>query len=54
MFPVNIAHSVTIDCQITQNGWQLASLREMLLDRTHLKADTDLKFMVTSYSGDGQ
>jgi hypothetical protein len=51
-FPVDITHSATIDCEVTQNGWRPASLREMLRDRTLLKADKDLKFRVTSCSVD--
>jgi hypothetical protein len=53
MFPVDIAHSVAIDCEVTQNGWRPASLREMLRDRTLLKADKDLKFRVVDCSVDG-
>lgn len=52
-FPVDITHTVSIDCEITQSGWRPALLREMLRERTLLKADKDLKFMVTSCSVDG-
>lgn len=51
-FPVDITHSVTIDCEVTQNGWRPASLREMLRRKTLLKADKDLKFTVTSCTVD--
>lgn len=48
MFPVDIAHSVTIDCEVTQDGWRPASLREMLRGRTLVMTNRDLRFKVTS------
>lgn len=47
-FPVDITHSVTIDCEVTQDGWRPASLREMLRGRSPLMANKGLKFKVTS------
>lgn len=51
-FPVDITHSVTIDCEVTQNGWRPTSLLEMLRGKSPLMADKDLKFTVTSCSVD--
>lgn len=52
MYPVDIIHSVTIDCEVTQSGWRPVSLREMLRNRTLLKANKDLKFRVVDCSVD--
>lgn len=45
--PVDITHSVAIDCQVTQNGFRRFSLREMLHSRAPLMANKDLRFEVT-------
>lgn len=47
-YPIDIVHSVTIDCQVTQDGWRKASLLEMLRTRTLLMANKDLTFKVMS------
>lgn len=47
-YPVDITHSVAIDCQVTQNGWRRSSLREMLRTSAPLMANKDLRFEVTS------
>lgn len=47
-YPVDIAHSVTIDCEVMQAGWRPASLREMLRGNALLRANKDLRFKVTS------
>lgn len=47
-YSVDIVHSVTIDCEVTQAGWRPASLREMLLGNAPLMANKDLRFKVTS------
>ncbi|MEV7527657.1 nucleotide-binding domain-containing protein [Agrococcus sediminis] len=47
-FPVDITHSVTIDCEVTQDGWRRSSLREMLRGRSPLMANKDLRFKVIS------
>ncbi|WP_033376058.1 nucleotide-binding domain-containing protein [Actinopolyspora halophila] len=52
-FPVDITHSVTIDCEVTQNGWRPAFLREMLRGGSPLMADKGLKFTVISCSVEG-
>lgn len=49
-FPVDITDSVTIDCQVTQNGWRPALLRKMLRERTPLFADKELDFTITECS----
>lgn len=47
LFPVDIRHSLTIDCEVTQNGWRPALLRIMLRDRTPLVANKALDFKIT-------
>ena len=49
-FPVDITDSVTIDCEVTQNGWRPASLREMLRRKSLLRANKALKFEVVECS----
>ncbi|MFV2178319.1 nucleotidyltransferase [Actinomadura sp. LOL_016] len=46
-FPVDITHSLTIDCKVTQTGWRPALLREMLRDKTLLLPNKDLDFAIT-------
>lgn len=46
-FPVDICHSVTIDCTVAQNGWRPASLREMLRERSLLLPNKELDFTIT-------
>lgn len=50
LFPVDIGHSVTIDCEVTQNGWRPTLLRMMLGDRTPLLANKCLDFTITECS----
>lgn len=47
-FQIDISHSVTIDCEVTQDGWRPASLLDMLRGRTPLMANKGLKFKTTS------
>ena len=47
VYPVDIGRSVTIDCQVTQNGWRAASLREMLRNKTLLLPNKELDFTIT-------
>lgn len=47
-YPVDISEIVTIDCEVEQNGWRRASLREMLRSRSLLMPDKELTFKVTS------
>lgn len=49
-YPVDISETVSIDCQVTQDGWRPMKLREMLRTRTLLKADKKLRFMVVECS----
>jgi hypothetical protein len=49
-FPVDIGHSVTIDCEVTQNGWRPTLLRKMLGDGTPLLANKSLDFKITECS----
>lgn len=49
-FPVDVTATVSIDCEVTQNGWRPTRLREMLLKEWPLKADKSLKFWVTDCS----
>ncbi|MEU7982924.1 nucleotidyltransferase [Micromonospora sp. NPDC049081] len=50
LFPVDIGHSVTIDCEVTQNGWRPTLLRMMLRDRTPLLANKGLEFTIIECS----
>ncbi|MEV6632317.1 nucleotidyltransferase [Actinoplanes sp. NPDC051470] len=50
LFPVDIRHSVTIDCEVAQNGWRPALLRTMLRDRTPLLANKGLDFKIIECS----
>ncbi len=45
-YPVDISDTVSIDCDVTQNGWRPMKLREMLRTGTLLKADRKLRFTV--------
>lgn len=47
-YPVDITETVTIDCEVTQDGWRPARLRELLRTGALLKADKSLTFSVTS------
>lgn len=47
-YPVDITESVSIDCEVTQNGWRPTGLREMLRTGIPLKADRSLTFRVVS------
>ncbi|MFC9935451.1 nucleotidyltransferase [Glutamicibacter sp. NPDC127525] len=47
-YPIDIVHSVTIDCEVEQSGWRPASLREMLRGKAPLMPNKDLTFKVTS------
>ncbi|MCD0452576.1 nucleotidyltransferase [Actinocorallia sp. API 0066] len=49
-YPVDIMESVTIDCEVTQNGWRPTQLREMLCTGAPLRSDRKLKFIVTECS----
>lgn len=49
-FPLDIRHSLEIECEVTQDGWRPASLREMILNKTLLKADKTLDFSITECS----
>lgn len=49
-FPVDITGTLSIDCEVTQDGWRPTGLREMLRTRSLLKADKSLKFWVTDCS----
>ncbi|MEA5122034.1 hypothetical protein SDC9_71007 [bioreactor metagenome] len=49
-FSVDITESVSIDCEVTQNGWRPTRLREMLRTGALLRADKSLKFWVTGSS----
>ncbi|MEU7889477.1 nucleotidyltransferase [Microbispora bryophytorum] len=46
-YPVDVTESVTIDCEVTQNGWRPTWLREMRRQGILLKAGKSLKFTVT-------
>lgn len=52
-YPVDICETVSIDCEITQDGWRPTRLREMLRTGVLLRANRSLKFWVTSCSVEG-
>lgn len=45
-YPVDITESVTIDCEVLQDGWRPTKLREMLTTGALLKANRSLTFRV--------
>lgn len=47
-YPVDITETVTIDCEVTQDGWRPTRLREMLRTGVLLRADKSLTFRVVS------
>lgn len=47
-YPVDIRESVTVDCDVTQDGWRTQSLREMLRTKSFLKPKKELSFRITS------
>lgn len=49
-FPVDVTATVSIDCEVTQDGWRPTRLREMLRTGAPLKADKSLRFWVTDCS----
>lgn len=49
-YSVEISDTVSIDCEVTQDGWRPMKLREMLRLGTLLKADRKLRFMVVACS----
>ncbi len=49
-YPVDITESVSIDCEVTQDGWRPLWLRAMGRAGVPLKAGKQLKFKVTSCS----
>jgi hypothetical protein len=49
-FPVNIGHSVAIDCEVTQDGWRPTLLRMMLGKGTPLLANKTLDFKIIECS----
>lgn len=47
LFPVDIAHAVAIDCEVTQDGWRTRPLRRMVSNREPLLARKELDFTIT-------
>lgn len=50
MFSVDISHSMSIDCEVTQDGFRPHKLREMLVRRLPLLRGKSLQFCVASKS----
>jgi hypothetical protein len=48
IFPVDVRYNISIDCEVTQDGFRPAKLREMLSRRTFLMPRKRLRFHVTS------
>lgn len=51
-YPVNISETVSIDCEVTQDGWRPKSLYKMVKTGDLLRANRSLKFWVTRCSLD--
>ncbi|GAB3890021.1 hypothetical protein GCM10029964_060790 [Kibdelosporangium lantanae] len=49
-YPVDVSESLAIDCNVTQNGWRTASLRDMLRNKTLLLPNKELDFTLTKCS----
>lgn len=49
-YPVEISETVSIDCDVTQDGWRPMKLREMLSAGTPLKVEKKLRFKVVTCS----
>lgn len=49
-FPVDVTESVSIDCEVTQNGFRPMWLRTMHRNGLPLKTDKSLRFLVTDCS----
>lgn len=47
-YPVDIRHTVTIDCTVTQAGWRTSSLRQMLARKALLFPHKELDFTITT------
>lgn len=45
-YPIDVRYTLAIDCNVTQNGWRPASLRQMLHDRTLLLPNKELDFTI--------
>ena len=50
LYSVDITDTLSIDCEVTQDGWRPTKLREMLRTKAPLKAGKKLKFWVTGCS----
>lgn len=48
VLPVDVRYNISIDCEVTQNGFRPAKLREMLSRHTFLMPRKHLRFHVTS------
>lgn len=48
LFPVDVRYNISIDCEVTQDGFRPATLREMLSKRAFLMPRKRLRFHVTS------
>jgi len=53
-FPVDIRHSISIDCDVSQNGFREYLLREILRLSLPLKASKTLKFHVVEHDISGE
>ncbi|GGO01170.1 nucleotide-binding domain-containing protein [Nocardia rhizosphaerihabitans] len=49
-YPIDISETVSIDCEVTQDGWRPTRLRNMLRTGAPLRSDKNLKFWVTDCS----
>lgn len=52
-YPVDIQHTLAIDCTVTQNGWRPASLKDILQVKSLLLPNKELDFAITECSVPG-
>lgn len=45
-YPVDIRYELSIDCEVSQKGWQTTLLRELLKDRLRLRLGKKLRFYI--------
>lgn len=53
-FPIDIRNSITLDCDVSQNGFREYVLRDLLRRKLPLKASKSLKFYVAGHDIEGQ
>jgi hypothetical protein len=49
-YPVDIRYSITIDCDVRQNGFRESTLASMIANRVSLRANKSLRFFVAGHN----